>query len=199
MGPRVIRLWVRTPWLRRFASTKGSSDQDFELARKWLKTLDSQTVPRQVGELSFSRSSGPGGQNVNKSVHIGAIPTFLTLQIISAGLIVGAEFLSQRSCLWCRVYSTPKLQASRFAAERSQALVFHSDESRKQASNVDSCFDKLHQLLESSAKAVIPGETSPEQKDRVHNLQRAQNESRLKSKKFQSDKKSNRRGNKYDD
>ncbi|KAJ5924582.1 hypothetical protein N7466_008769 [Penicillium verhagenii] len=188
MGPRGIRLWVRTPWLRRFASTKGSSDQDFELARKWLKTLDSQTVPRQVGELSFSRSSGPGGQNVNKANSGGRVNTKATLKVPFAALLPLVPRLLH-----------PKLQASRFAAERSQALVFHSDESRKQASNVDSCFDKLHQLLESSAKAVIPGETSPEQKDRVHKLQRAQNESRLKSKKFQSDKKSNRRGNKYDD
>ena len=64
----------------------------------------------------------------------------------------------------------PKLHTSRYASDRSQALIFQSDESRKQASNVDSCFDKLHQLLESAAKAVIPGETSPEQKDRVQKL-----------------------------
>ncbi|KAJ5643485.1 uncharacterized protein N7484_005992 [Penicillium longicatenatum] len=197
MGPRVIRLWVRTPWLRRFASTKGSSDQEVELARLWLKTLDSKTVPRQIGELSFSRSSGPGGQNVNKSVHIGAIPrltvggrvnTKATLKVPLAALLPLVPRLLH-----------PKLHTSRYASDRSQALIFQSDESRKQASNVDSCFDKLYQLLESSAKAVIPGETSPEQKDRVQKLQRAQNESRLKSKKFQSDKKSNRRGNKYDD
>ncbi|KAJ5539632.1 hypothetical protein N7513_007964 [Penicillium frequentans] len=182
MGPRVTRLWVRTPWLRRFASTKGSSDHEVELARLWLKTLDSKTVPRQIGELSFSRSSGPGGQNVNK------VNTKATLKVPLAALLPLVPRLLH-----------PKLHTSRYASDRSQALIFQSDESRKQASNVDSCFDKLHQLLESAAKAVIPGETSPEQKDRVQKLQRAQNESRLKSKKFQSDKKSNRRGNKYDD
>lgn len=64
----------------------------------------------------------------------------------------------------------PQLRASRFATERTQALVIQSDESRTQSSNVDSCFDKLHQLLESTAKEVIPGETSQEQKDRVHKL-----------------------------
>ena len=64
----------------------------------------------------------------------------------------------------------PKLRTSRYASDRSQALIFQSDESRQQASNVDLCFDKLHQLLESSAKAVIQGETSPEQKDRVQKL-----------------------------
>lgn len=48
--------------------------------------------------------------------------------------------------------------------------MIHSDESRKQSSNVDLCFEKLHALLETTAKEVIPGETSEEQKDRVHKL-----------------------------
>lgn len=48
--------------------------------------------------------------------------------------------------------------------------MIQSDESRKQASNVDECYEKLYRLLESTAKEVIPGETSREQKDRVHKL-----------------------------
>lgn len=72
--------WLR-PWVR-FASTASaaSSDLEVELARKWLKTLNANTVPRHLGEVSFSRSSGPGGQNVNKSVH------FRVPAPISAGL-----------------------------------------------------------------------------------------------------------------
>ena len=64
----------------------------------------------------------------------------------------------------------PELQASRYTSDRSQTLVIQSEESRKQSTNVDSCFEKLHQLLESTAKQLIPGETSPEQRDRVHKL-----------------------------
>lgn len=92
-----------------------------------------------------------------------------------------------------------QLRESRYATDRSQTLVIQSDDSRQQSSNVEACFDKLHQLLLNSAKLAIPGETSPEQKVRVHKLQRAQNEARLKSKKLLSNKKSNRRGSKYDD
>lgn len=66
------------------------------------------------------------------------------------------------------------LRASRYAVGKSQgqgqALLIQSDESRKQASNVDSCFDKLHRLLRSTAEEVIPGETSPEQQKRVRDL-----------------------------
>lgn len=64
----------------------------------------------------------------------------------------------------------PPLRASRYATDRSQALVIQSDESRQQAANVDSCYAKLNRLLVSSAKEVIPGETSQEQKDRVSKL-----------------------------
>jgi hypothetical protein len=35
---------------------------------------------------------------------------------------------------------------------------------------VESCFDKLYQLLQSSAKEVIPGETSQAQRNRVQKL-----------------------------
>jgi hypothetical protein len=48
----------------------GSADSDLELARQWLRSFDSHTIPRHLGQISFSRSSGPGGQNVNKSVHV---------------------------------------------------------------------------------------------------------------------------------
>jgi peptidyl-tRNA hydrolase ICT1 len=63
-----------------------------------------------------------------------------------------------------------QLRTSRYAAERTDTLVIQSDEARKQSSNVECCFEKLHSLIETSARAVIPGETSQEQKDRVKTL-----------------------------
>lgn len=41
--------------------------QQLQAARTWLAKLHAETIPLStIGELSFSRSSGPGGQNVNK-------------------------------------------------------------------------------------------------------------------------------------
>jgi peptidyl-tRNA hydrolase ICT1 len=37
-------------------------------ARKWLVELHEASLPSSIGEVSYSRSSGPGGQNVNKFV-----------------------------------------------------------------------------------------------------------------------------------
>jgi peptidyl-tRNA hydrolase ICT1 len=54
---------------RAFASKRGPSDyseEDLTAARKWLADLNPDTIPRSLSEITFSRSSGPGGQNVNK-------------------------------------------------------------------------------------------------------------------------------------
>ena len=44
------------------------SEEDHEAARKWLDSLDNKTIPHKLREVTYSRSSGPGGQNVNKCV-----------------------------------------------------------------------------------------------------------------------------------
>jgi peptidyl-tRNA hydrolase ICT1 len=54
---------------RAFASKRRPadySDEDLAAARKWLADLNPDTIPRSLSEITFSRSSGPGGQNVNK-------------------------------------------------------------------------------------------------------------------------------------
>jgi len=52
--------------LRRASATADVSDEELQHARTWLHSLHAGTIPSAIGELSFSRSSGPGGQNVNK-------------------------------------------------------------------------------------------------------------------------------------
>ena len=58
----------RALW-RSFASRGADvSSDELAVAREWLSKFNSTTIPRHVGEVSFSRSGGPGGQNVNKCV-----------------------------------------------------------------------------------------------------------------------------------
>ena len=45
---------------------KGPDDEDHKEARTWLARFNTNTIPKDVCKLTFSRSSGPGGQNVNK-------------------------------------------------------------------------------------------------------------------------------------
>lgn len=51
-------------------TTAELDEKDLTAAREWLTKFISKTVtiPRDICEISFSRSGGPGGQNVNKSV-----------------------------------------------------------------------------------------------------------------------------------
>ncbi|KAK1139065.1 hypothetical protein N8T08_001311 [Aspergillus melleus] len=129
------------------------TDGQFVAAREWLATFHNNAIPRHIGEISFSRSGGPGGQNVNK------VNSKATLKVPLQSLLPLVPAILH-----------PPLRSSRYLAERSQSLVIQSEESRKQAANVESCYEKLHQLLKSTAKEVIPGETSLEQRDRVHKL-----------------------------
>lgn len=48
-----------------------ASEEDLAAARKWLQNLDPETIPKNICDVSFSRSSGPGGQNVNKYCLLG--------------------------------------------------------------------------------------------------------------------------------
>lgn len=67
--PRPCTIHQRAAPLRPYAAKRGppeASEEDLAAARKWLANLNAETIPRSIGEVSFSRSSGPGGQNVNK-------------------------------------------------------------------------------------------------------------------------------------
>ncbi|KAL4958192.1 hypothetical protein BDW69DRAFT_179795 [Aspergillus filifer] len=173
---------------RSFASRyAGVSEEDLTAAREWLSKLKPTTIPRNVGEISFSRSGGPGGQNVNKSVpdspHSIRVNSKATLKVPLETLLP----------LVPQAIHSP-LQASRYYASRSNSLVIQSEDSRKQAENVEACYAKLHKLLESSTTSVVPGETTPEKRERVKKLEKSGNEARIKDKKMHSSKKSMRRG-----
>ncbi|KAF9638216.1 putative peptidyl-trna hydrolase domain-containing protein [Lasiodiplodia theobromae] len=154
-----------------------ASEEDLAAARKWLQKLDSETIPPSIGDVSFSRSSGPGGQNVNK------VSSKATLRVpLDALLPLLPAVLHQ------------EIRSSRYFAANSHALVIQSDDSRKQTDNLHACYRKLHQLIVDAGKSAVPGETSEEQKERVRKLEKASNEARLKTKKFNSGKKSARKG-----
>ncbi|KAK3044456.1 hypothetical protein LTS18_001239, partial [Coniosporium uncinatum] len=58
----------------------------------------------------------------------------------------------------------------RYYARKSDSLVIQADDSRKQSDNVQSCLVKLHNMIVDAAAALIPGETSEAQRDRVKKL-----------------------------
>lgn len=70
LGFHVHRLIFAPTCKRAFSATVRTPATEAEItsARQWLKTFDKSVIPQTVGDVSYSRSSGPGGQNVNKYV-----------------------------------------------------------------------------------------------------------------------------------
>ncbi|KAI4922571.1 hypothetical protein J4E90_001002 [Alternaria incomplexa] len=169
------------PAVRRIIHCRGHSSSatgdEVQAARAWLAELHAETIPfKSIGELSFSRSSGPGGQNVNKvnSKATLKVPLDALLHHIPAAL-------------------HGEIRRSRYVAARSNAIIVQADDSRKQSDNAQSCYRRIYEAIARAGQDAVPAETSAAQVQRVKQLQKADNERRLKSKKQQSAKKTSRR------
>ncbi|KAI4149046.1 MAG: hypothetical protein LQ340_004804 [Diploschistes diacapsis] len=152
-----------------------SSDEQ-EAARTWLDNHNRQGIPRRLCNVTFSRSSGPGGQHVNKT------NSKATLKLKLADLSpIPPRLIYEQLC------------NSRYSAGKGEALIIQVDASRAQSDNKEECFSKLDRLIRDVCERVVVTQTSPAQLAKVKNLQKAEKERRLSMKKKQSAKKSSRR------
>ncbi|KAI9566863.1 hypothetical protein HD554DRAFT_1070876 [Boletus coccyginus] len=120
----------------------------------WLSSFRAAaTVPKHLAELSFSRSSGPGGQNVNK------LSTKVT-----ARCRVDAPWIP----LWVR----DRLMRSSYYVKSTHSILMTSSTSRSQAANVDDVLAKLHTLVAESAASLIVKSPTREQRKRVASFQK---------------------------
>jgi peptidyl-tRNA hydrolase ICT1 len=56
---------------RRAYSSRSTSDSeavDLDSAREWFRRFNKSTIPKKIAKTEFSRSSGAGGQKVNKYI-----------------------------------------------------------------------------------------------------------------------------------
>jgi len=122
---------------------------------------------RNASEISFSRSGGPGGQNVNK------LNTKVTLRL-RLSLIDGlsdAELERARGVL-----------ASRISSE--DEIVINSDEERSQHTNLERAYFRVEALITGAARLpkhrrpTKPSKAAREQRLHVKRLQSRKKESR---------------------
>lgn len=125
-------------------------------------------------EIKASRSSGKGGQNVNK----------VSTKIELVFDVNGSELLNGEE----KAIIMQKL-ANRISKEGK--LIIQSQESRSQLTNKEIAIEKLYELLENALKKEKPRKkTKPSL---------AKKEQRLQGKKVISDKKKNRNFRKFND
>ncbi|KAI0710174.1 hypothetical protein C8Q76DRAFT_859098 [Earliella scabrosa] len=124
-------------------------------ARAWIDQFRARAIPKSSVEFTYSRSSGPGGQNVNK------VNTKATLRCP-----VDAPWIP----LWARA----AIKKSPAYVSSSQSILLTSTVYRSQAQNVDDCLAKLHSLIVSAASAGLVNEPSAEQQERVRKLAQAE-------------------------
>jgi ribosome-associated protein len=135
---------------------------------------DEITIPRDELSFSFVRSSGPGGQNVNK-VNTKVVLRWSLEQTTSLPPAVHGRFVA------------------RYARRINEAgeLLLSSQQHRQQSRNVRDCEAKLRDLILAVAKP-------PQRRKKTHRPARV-NEARLKQKRATAGKKTLRRRPSSDD
>jgi ribosome-associated protein len=123
---------------------------------------------RGASEISFSRSGGPGGQNVNK------LNTKVTLRLRISDIagLSDAELEKARGILANRISS-------------GDEIVISSDEERSQRTNLERAYFRVEALL--TAAGRLPKHRRPAKPSK------AAREQRLRVKQLQSRKKASRR------
>lgn len=124
------------------------------------------SIPRSEIRFTFVRSSGPGGQNVNKV----ASKAVLRWAVASEAV---PEYVRRRLLV----------QNGRKVNDRGE-LVLSSQRYRDQGKNIEDCLDKLRVMLLTAA-------TLPKRRKKTA-MPRGAREARLKEKRVTSDKKRNR-------
>ncbi|KAJ7173938.1 RF-1 domain-containing protein [Mycena crocata] len=144
-------------------------------ARAWIAQFRAAQIPKESIHLSFSRSSGPGGQNVNK------VNTKATLRCA----------LAEK---WIPLWAQAELKRSSHYVSSSQSIQITSTVHRSQSQNIDECLSKLHALLLAASSSALKTEPSEAQKKRVEGLVKAATARRRTDKAYRSKVKAGRKG-----
>lgn len=164
----------------RFLST--CSEEDINKAKAWLLTFKGSEIPRDFFDISYSRSSGAGGQKVNKT---------------SSKATVALEdhrWLDPQFCYWIPKAVRTQLSEKKIRYETKMGgLLIQSDASRNRDVNTDECFRKLADEIKNTT--YFAEEVSEEDKQRWEEIRADRKEKRMFNKKRQSDKKKGRSKN----
>ncbi|GAA5978090.1 hypothetical protein JCM11641_006623 [Rhodosporidiobolus odoratus] len=169
----VLRLLSTLPRPPSLASL--DTQEDMQIARKWAQAFEAVSAddwPKNLTEATFSRSSGPGGQHVNRTFSKATVRLPLP----------SSSFLPPYLLAHLR-------QSPHFSAN---SLLVSSSTHRTQQTNLTECLSKLKAAVVEAARRDLVGETSQEQKKRVKGLVEADKKRTEKVKKLRKNVKEGR-------
>ncbi|KAN0061461.1 hypothetical protein ACQY0O_006308 [Thecaphora frezii] len=159
--------------------------------RDWIARFSATKLQRHDFDVSFARSSGPGGQNVNKLNTKAEVRLDLKLANDSPPP-PGTSEASPRA--WLNKELAGKIaKKSLYYVASSHSLLVTSMRHRTQEANLQDALEKMHAHILELASEGIVGETSEEQRKRVRMLEAAEQRRKKTNKIKRSDVKSGRK------
>ncbi|KAK7755436.1 hypothetical protein SLS62_002664 [Diatrype stigma] len=136
-------MWIRARPFQNKAYERDFDPNELAEARKWRDSFDESSLPK--GQTSYSRSSGPGGQHVNKTES--KATTFWTVGELSSGL----PSLVRSA-----------LRSSKYYTRGSDSITIQAQTQRSRTGNTDDNRQKLVEEILAIYKERVPGVTSNE-------------------------------------
>jgi len=159
--------------------------EQFRDIEKWAQSFKLADIPVSSFERSFVRSSGPGGQHVNKTNS----KAELRFALNSAGWLPAVVKDRLRANPGFRRYLTQN--GSGNSGSNGVEVVLTADDHRVQSQNLNECVSKLYAAIQEAC--VVPKETSAEQKEKVSRLKAASDARNKAEKQRQKERKESRK------
>lgn len=171
---RILRLNLVRSASRYEAYDTGLDAAELDAARKWRQGFSMNSLPK--GTTTFSRSSGPGGQHVNKT------ETKATT-LWRVGDVVG---------ILPKILHG-KIRGSRYYTKNTDSITIQAQTQRSRAANAVDNQQKLFDEVLKIYEETVPSESDPEKAKKYKQVEKTFHEKRMKEKKKLSNKKQFRR------